>query len=260
MKINLYQVDAFSNKALAGNPAAVMPLMEWLPIETLQAIAAENNLSETAFIKGGMGSYEIRWFTPLAEIDLCGHATLASAFIVFTVLEKDLNKVVFRSLKSGDLVVERSGDLLTMNFPSRDFQPISDFEPFTDALGARPLAVYSGKDIMVVFEDEDQVRELKPDQAKVQKLANHGLVVTAPGKSSDFVSRAFFPALGIPEDPVTGATHTMLTPYWAERLGKSQLNAKQLSKRGGELELSLEGNRVLISGQATLYLSGEVTI
>lgn len=260
MKLELFQVDAFANEPLKGNPAAVMPLPYWLPDSTLQALARENNLSETAFIVGGNERYEIRWFTPKVEIELCGHATLASAYVVTKFLEPDLTTVHFDSKLHGRLTVEKTGDLLSMNFPLRNFTPIEDLAPIEKAIGTKVVRAFSGKDVMVVLESEKDVRELKPNLALIMKIADHGLIVTARGESSDFVSRAFFPSIGIDEDPVTGATHTMLTPYWAAELNKTSLVAEQLSERAGQLFLTLDGDRVMISGEAVLYLRGQVSL
>jgi PhzF family phenazine biosynthesis protein len=259
LKIPIYQVDAFTSRVFGGNPAAVCPLPSWLDDATLQAIAAENNLSETAFFVGGNGAYDIRWMTPAAEIDLCGHATLASGWVVMNRLETGRDAVTFGS-RSGPLRVTRQGDLLALDFPARPPAPVADSEAVREALGRTPRAVLGARDYMAVFDTEDEVRSLKPDMARVAALDRHALIVTAPGRTSDFVSRFFAPALGIPEDPVTGSAHCTLVPYWAARLGKARLRALQVSARGGELLCELKGERVLIAGRAVPFLEGQIEI
>jgi PhzF family phenazine biosynthesis protein len=260
MELPLYQVDAFADRVLSGNPAAVVPLREWLPEERMQAVASENNLSETAFLVGGEGAYGIRWFTPRVEVDLCGHATLAAAFVVATILEPGRSRVVFRSAAHGDLPVDREGDLLHLDFPARPLVPAPAPEGLERALGARPEAVLAGASLVAVLRDEEAVRALAPDLRWVEALPWHGLVATAPGRDRDFVSRYFVPQSGVPEDPVTGATHCLLVPYWAERLGRERLRARQVSRRGGELVLERRGDRVRIGGRAVLYLEGRIRI
>ena len=259
MKIPLYQIDAFSSRVFAGNPAAVCPLPSWLPDTTLQSIAAENNLAETAYIVGGHGQYEIRWFTPAIEIDLCGHATLASGFVVMSVLEPGCNEVLFSS-KSGPLRVTREGETYTLDFPSRD--PVRREAPpgLADALGSRPVEVWSSRDVMAVFDSEESVRALRPDMARLAQLDAFAVIATAPGRECDFVSRFFAPKAGIPEDPVTGSAHSTLTPFWAKRLGKSRLRARQVSARGGELTCEQRGDRVLIGGHVAKYLEGTIEV
>ena len=259
MKLSLYQVDAFTSRVFGGNPAAVVPLSSWLDDATLQAIAAENNLSETAFFVGGSGRYAIRWLTPQTEVDLCGHATLASAFVIFTRLEPDLSAVEFSS-KSGTLRVTRAGDLFALDFPARPARQVDLTGALQAALGARPKEVWAARDLMAVYETEDEVRELKPDLPLLSAFDSFAVLVTAPGREADFVSRFFAPRQGIPEDPVTGSAHCTLVPYWAKRLGKTKLHARQVSGRGGELFCEDKGDRVSIAGRAVLYLEGTVEI
>jgi PhzF family phenazine biosynthesis protein len=260
MRLPIYQVDAFTDRVLSGNPAAVVPLPEWLPAERMQAIAAENNLSETAFLVGGKGTWGIRWFTPEVEIDLCGHATIAAAFLAMERLEPGLRRVVFRSTKHGDLPVEREGDLYHLDFPSRPPSPVPPPEGIAAALGVVPEATTAASCLLAVLRDEEQVRALRPDIPWVARLPWHGLVATAPGRERDFVSRYFVPQSGIAEDPVTGSTHCTLVPYWAKRLGKTRLRARQVSRRGGDLECELRGERVRMGGGAVLYLEGTIEI
>jgi PhzF family phenazine biosynthesis protein len=265
MKLPLYQIDAFADRVFRGNPAAVCPLERWLPDATMQAIAAENNLAETAFFvpragKGGVPiDYDLRWFTPEAEIDLCGHATLASGHVVFTTLEPGRESVTFHS-RSGPLTVQRSGDRLAMDFPAR---PPGRCEPpagLREALGATPREVGLSRDLMAVFESEDDVRALKPSFDGIRALGVFGVIATAPGRDVDFVSRFFAPLMGVPEDPVTGSAHCTLVPYWAQRLGKRMLVARQISSRGGELYCEDRGDRVVIAGHAVRYLEGTIDV
>ena len=258
----LYQVDAFAEGVFSGNPAAVVPLDAWLPDATLAAIAAENNLSETAFFvplppaTGGDG-YHLRWFTPTFEIDLCGHATLAAAHVLFEELGYSGPRLRFESL-SGPLFVEREGDLLALDFPSWPPEPVEISEAMTRAFGVRPLEAFAGRDLLCVFESEDAVRGLTPDHAAFQALPYVCNIATAPGRRHDFVSRVFCPEVGIPEDPVTGSAHSLLTPFWAARLGKARLDAFQASARGGRLFCELRGDRVRMAGRAALYLRGTI--
>jgi PhzF family phenazine biosynthesis protein len=224
----------------------------------MQKIAAENNLSETAFIVAGEGSYGLRWFTPAIEVDLCGHATLAAAYVVLNYLQPDLDSVSFET-QSGELVVTRDGDRLSMDFPARAPTPVAVSEALSDALGEAPAEVYASRDILAVYEDEASVRRLSPNQAKLLALDEGlGVIVTAKGDAVDFVSRFFAPKAGVAEDPVTGSTHCTLVPFWAERLGRSQLVAHQVSARGGELHCEHRGDRVIMSGQCTLFLTGSI--
>lgn len=264
MNIPFYQLDAFTNRPFGGNPAAVCLLDEWLADETLQTIAAENNLSETAFLVAEGEGWEIRWFTPKDEVDLCGHATLASAGVVFRHLTPEADRVVFRSRHSGELPVTRDGDLLFLDFPSRPPREVSVTDAMTEALGAKPVAAVESRDLYAIFDDAETVRSLSPDQEKLSKLNSFAVAVTAPGTGDDadvdFVSRFFAPLLGIPEDPVTGSAHSSLTPFWAERLSKTTLRARQVSERVGELQVELRGDRVLIGGQVVEVIQGELTV
>ncbi len=261
MRIPIYQVDAFADRLFAGNPAAVCPLERWLPDDVLQAIAAENHLSETAFLVGGDGRYDIRWMTPVVEVDLCGHATLASAYVVLRHREPSLDQVVFRTRKAGDLTVRSRGDELAMDFPARPPQPCAPVPELARALGAEPVEVLASRDYLAVFPRASDVSALRPDFAALARLERHGVIVTAPGEGDvDFVSRFFAPAEGIDEDPVTGSAHCTLVPWWAARLGKTCLRARQVSRRGGSLTCELDGDRVIIAGRAVLYLEGWITI
>ena len=258
-QLPIYQVDAFAAEVFAGNPAAVCPLESWLPDAVLQAVAAENNLSETAFIVKTSAGYDLRWFTPAIEVDLCGHATLGSAFVVATHLEPGAEQVAFHS-KSGPLTVTREGDLYTLDFPARPPERIADDGAVAAALGAAPVELWRAGKTMAVLKDEVAVLAAAPDLAKVAALPGDGLIITAPGARHDFVSRYFAPHAGIPEDPVTGSAHCVLAPYWARRLDKARLTARQVSRRGGELVVEDRGDRVLISGRVTPYLEGRITI
>lgn len=261
MEISLYQVDAFTDKAFGGNPAAVCPLESWLDAATMQAIAAENNLSETAFFVNKPTGYDLRWFTPTFEIDLCGHATLASAYVIFEYLDRTAAFVDFQT-KSGLLTVTRQGDLLSMDFPARPPKPITPPQALLDGLGgAAPQEVMASRDAFVVYENADQVRALAPDPRLLKQVEYMGVIATAPGDEGagvDFVSRFFAPNAGIDEDPVTGSSHSTLIPYWAERLGKDELHALQISKRGGELWCRNLGARVAMAGRAALYMKGTI--
>ena len=259
----IFHVNAFTDRPFSGNPAAVCPLRAWLDDGTLQAVATENNLSETAFFVGEGEAYRLRWFTPRCEVNLCGHATLASAFVLLTIYELQQGALNFLT-RSGLLTVRRQGELLAMDFPK--LTPWACPSPPKDlivGLGAREdrIKVLQIKDnYFVVYDSEDEVRLVRPDLEKLKKLHPAGVAVTAPGNEADFVSRYFAPSYGIPEDPVTGSTHCSLTPYWAERLGKSTLRAMQVSQRGGELWCELTSNRVLIKGKAVLTLRGSLLI
>jgi PhzF family phenazine biosynthesis protein len=260
MKVPLYKVDAFTSRVFAGNPAAVVPLEGWLDDGLLQAIAAENNVSATAYIVGGRGRYQIRWMTPTTEVALCGHATLASAWVVCNELEPGKDSVTFDS-KSGPLVVAREGDLLALDFPSGPPEPATAALPaLTEALGRAPREAWAARDYMAVFDSADDVRDLRPDMARLAALDHFGVIATAPGQGVDFVSRFFAPSEGIPEDPVCGSAHCTLVPYWARRLGKARLNARQISSRGGELECEDRGERVRIAGRAVKFLEGVIEL
>jgi len=260
MEFPIYQIDAFASRVFAGNPAAVCPLETWLPDATMQAIAAENNLSETAFVVPKGDGYRIRWFTPSIEVDLCGHATLASGFLIMTRLRPGSDKVTFASA-SGPLHVSREGNLFALDFPALPPERCEPPAGMAEAIGVAPLEVVTtaGR-YFALLADEAAVRAVTPDMARVTELAPQSLTVTAPGNAHDFVSRMFAPSKGIPEDPVTGATHTSLVPYWAERLGRTDLRAAQLSARGGELQCRLRGDRVEIAGEAVLYMEGRIFV
>ena len=258
----LYQIDAFTGRVFAGNPAAVCPLDAWPDDSVLQAIAAENNLSETAFFAAAGEGFDLRWFTPLTEVALCGHATLASAYVVFTMLEPSRTApVAFSTRKSGALTVARDGERLSMDFPAVAAAPCATPPALTLALGRAPAETHAApRDYLAVYEDEAAVRALEPDMAALAALDRDAVIVTAPGEEADFVSRFFAPRLGVAEDPVTGSAHCTLTPYWAARLGKTEMRAFQVSKRGGELGCTLAGTRVHLSGHCALYLEGTITV
>jgi len=260
LEIPIYQVDAFSAEVFAGNPAAVCPLQDWLPDETLQAIAAENNVSETAFFVGHEGRISLRWFTPACEVDLCGHATLASAYVLFEELGAGTDSVVF-STKSGDLPVRRDGGKLVMDFPSRPPQPIKAGPGLVAALGGPdPLEILAARDYLIRYETVEQVQALAPDMQALKNIYRFAVIVTAPGRDCDFVSRFFAPAKGVPEDPVTGSAHCTLVPYWAQELNKTSFHARQISQRGGEIFCRLAGDRVELAGQAALFLKGSIRV
>jgi len=259
VKLRLFQIDAFTSTLFAGNPAAVCPLDEWLDASTMLAIAAENNLSETAFFVRRGGNYDLRWFTPALEVDLCGHATLASAFVVFDSLDPAAEAVRFET-RSGELIVRRQDGLLAMDFPARPPQPCAPNPALAAALGKAPRELLQSRDLLAVYESEEDVRSLAPDMASLAAVGHFAVCVTAPGRQADFVSRFFAPASGVPEDPVTGSSHCTLTPYWSARLGKKDLHALQVSARGGELFCHNGGDRVGIAGQAVKYLEGFITL
>jgi len=259
MRIPYYHVDAFTGTAFAGNPAGVCVLEEWLPDETMLGIAAENNLSETAFLVEGEGHYKLRWFTPVTEVDLCGHATLASAHVVFHHLGHAAPLVRFES-KSGLLPVAREGEVLILDFPARPGVPCETPDALREGLGREPTEVYRARDYMAVFATQAEVEALEPDMELLKQVVCLGVIVTAPGDEVDFVSRFFAPTVGIPEDPVTGSAHCTLIPYWSARLGKPRLHARQVSARGGELTCQDAGERVEIGGRAVTYLVGEIML
>jgi PhzF family phenazine biosynthesis protein len=267
MNIKIYQVDAFTDQLFGGNPAAVCPLDKWLPDALMQQIAAENNLADTAFFvpSSSNDGYELRWFTPVLEMDLCGHATLATAHIIFTEMSPMSEKINFQTKKAGELTVTRQkgNALYTLNFPARPAAKADLPDALLSALGSgiTPINVYKARDYMLVYEKEADVKQLSPDFMALAKTdAGFGVIVTAPGDEVDFVSRFFAPSNGIPEDPVTGSSHCSLIPYWAERLGKNQLHVHQISARKGELWCENKGDRVLMSGKAVTYLKGEINI
>lgn len=261
-KLKIYQVDAFTESLFKGNPAAVILLDEWLPDVTMQNIAIENNLSETAFLVKNGEEYDIRWFTPALEVDLCGHATLASGYVLLNYYEKDATRINFFSPRSGKLSVEKQADILYLDFPADTLEPSKISAEKIKALGKAPVECYHGReDYLMVFQTQKDIENLMPDFNLLSKIeTKRGYIVTAPGDHSDFVSRFFAPFAGINEDPVTGSAHTTLTPYWSEKLNKKELSARQLSKRGGALKCINEGPRIKIGGKAQLYLIGEIYI
>ena len=261
MEIPIHHIDAFvTSGVFTGNPAAVCPLDQWLPDDVMQKIATENNLSETAFFVGGNGVYRIRWMTPLAEIDLCGHATLASAHVVFSRLEPGRKEVRFDSM-SGPLHVRADGDRLVLDFPSRPAERVTPRPEVAEALGRAPIELLAARDYVAVFGSADEVRNLVPDMARLRRLDRKAVIVTAPGSGDvDFVSRFFGPGYGIDEDPVTGSSHCSLIPFWSRRLGKERLHALQVSPRGGDLVCDDLGDRVGIGGRVATYLEGRIRI
>lgn len=259
MKQKIYQIDAFADSVFSGNPAAVCPLDQWLSDDILQKIAMENNLAETAFYVKQGDQYQIRWFTPTIEVDLCGHATLAAAYVLFNHENHKGDSIHFYSPRSGTLTVTKKGELLTLNFPTDVFEQVDLSAEITNGFDIKPQSAFKGKtDYLLVFNTEDEIRKLRPAFDVIAGLKVRGIIVTAPGNHVDFVSRFFAPQSGINEDPVTGSTHTTLTPYWAKRLNKTELTAMQLSDRKGHLLCSYLGDRVEISGQGKLYLTGEI--
>lgn len=263
MKIAIYQVDAFSDRVFGGNPAAVCPLDQWLPDDVLQAIAAENNLSETAFLVGNKGRYQLRWMTPTVEVDLCGHATLAAAFVLFEFIETAASEVYFET-RSGVLPVRRNHGQISMEFPIRAPQACEAPEDLLAGLGGKPTATLRSRDYLAVYNSPAEILALTPQHDRLSRLGSLGVIATAAGDDStpgiDFVSRFFAPQAGIPEDPVTGSAHSTLTPYWSEKLGRKDLIARQVSKRGGTLWCRMSDHHVEISGHAALYLQGQITI
>lgn len=260
-KLTLYQVDAFTDKLFHGNPAGVCILKSWPEEKVMQNIAAENNLPETAFIVQKKDVVEIRWFTPTVEVDLCGHATLASAHVLFTYYSPGINLINFFSPRSGYLEVERNKEWLTLNFPKDIYTKIDVPEVLINAFQKTPVEAFRGKfDFLLIYAKQNDIEEMNPDLQMVATIGGRGVIVSAPGKEVDFVSRFFAPQSGINEDPVTGSAHTTLTPYWSKKTGKNKLTALQLSKRGGELVCEMAGLRVLISGKALTYMIGEIEI
>ena len=262
MKIQLYQVDAFTGRPFAGNPAAVCMLDEPISEDLMQKIAMENNLSETAFITPKGSEFDIRYFSPQMEIDLCGHASLASAFVIDKFYSNNTEEIVFNTYRVGQISVGVKDDLYVLNLPVDEYTASNEYlEQLNKILGSRPIEVYKGKtDLMAVFENEDQIKALNPDFLTLKEIDIRGLIVTAPGKSSDIVCRFFCPAIGVNEDPVTGSAHTTLAPYWSSKLGKKELVSGQLSERGGELICKDLGNRVEVSGKAVLFMKGEIEL
>jgi predicted PhzF superfamily epimerase YddE/YHI9 len=262
MHLPVFHVDAFTSRAFAGNPAAVCPLNSWLDDELLRLVAAENNLSETAFFVPRGEFYELRWFTPLCEVKLCGHATLASAFVIMQILVPKTDLVRFKTHFSGMLSVQRAGDMLAMDLPS--LPPWACANPpveLAEGLGKTPASVLQIEDnYFAVYDSPEGITEIRPDFRVLEKLHPFGVAVTAPAEDCDFVSRYFAPSYGIPEDPVTGSTHCSLAPYWAQRLDKKKLHARQLSERGGELWCEVEEERVFLKGTAVLTVHGELLL
>ncbi|MGJ8685863.1 MAG: PhzF family phenazine biosynthesis protein [Spongiibacteraceae bacterium] len=257
VNIKLFQLDSFTDKVFSGNPAAVCPLDSWLDDAMMQSIAAENNLSETAFFVGANGKYELRWFTPVDEVDLCGHATLASAQVIMTELEPDCSQITF-STRSGDLYVGRDGDTYIMDFPARVPRTVDVPAALLAAVSIAPQAVLADEDYLLIYNSQSDIEQLKVDLEKLKRIPLRGVIVTSPGDDVDFVSRFFAPKLAIDEDPVTGSAHCALTPYWAEKMAKTKFVAKQLSQRGGTINCELDGSRVKLSGQCVKYLEGNV--
>lgn len=256
MALIQYQIDAFASRPFEGNSAAVVPLERWLDEDLLQAIAMENNLSETAFFVPEGDGFQLRWLTPTKEVDLCGHATLATAHALFEHLGYDQPLIRF-STRSGDLFVERRGDRLAMDFPAQPTQPVETPDALIEGLGLVPQAVEANVDYLVVVESEAQVHALAPNMTELSKLDRRGVMVTAPGDNHDFVSRFFAPKYGIPEDPVTGSAHCQLAPYWEKRLNNNTLSARQISKRGGDVDCELHGDRVTLLGKAVTVMTAE---
>ncbi len=261
MTYTIYQVDAFADKLFAGNPAAVIPLESWPDIDLMQQIAMENNLAETAFFVKEGDAYALRWFTPEYEIDLCGHATLASAHIIKTFLEPHVQTISFTTQKAGVLKTTAHNGVYTLDFPAR--MPVATETPenLLECLGVTAaIEVLRSRDYFVVLPNEDAVRNAEPDYEGLKKLDTIGVIVTAKGQSADVVSRCFYPGAGVPEDPVTGSAHCNIVPYWSGKLGTTKLYCKQLSPRGGDLHCELAGDRVLMSGTCVLYLKGEIYV
>ena len=260
MKIPIFQIDAFASALFNGNPAAICPLEQWLPDELLQKIAAENNLAETAyFVPETSGGYHLRWFTPEVEVDLCGHATLASAWVIMNELNRETKSVRFIS-RGGELTVNRNGDLYTLNFPSRMPEALSANQQLEDALGASILELWGSRDYLALLESEAAVRALAPDMEKLKHMDRFAVIVTAASSEYDFVSRFFAPSKGVNEDPVTGSAHCTLAPFWSSRLNKNPVRGFQASKRGGEVYCQVAGDRVLLSGTAVKYLEGFISV
>lgn len=255
----IYQVDAFTDELFRGNPAAVCPLEDWLSDDLMQKIAAENNLAETAFYCRKGDQIHLRWFTPTVEVDLCGHATLAAAYVLFNEEGFAGDTIPFFSPRSGALPVRKEGELMLMDFPADEIEERPLSKDFERACSLAPLRVFKGKtDYLLIYEKEEQVRALSPNLSAISALEARGLIVSAPGDQVDFVSRFFGPRVGVDEDPVTGSAHTTLAPFWAKELGKSLLSAQQVSQREGQLLCEMKGGRVILKGRARLYLKGEI--
>lgn len=259
MELNLYQIDTFTDTPFEGNPAAVIPLETWLPDNTMQSIAEENNLSETVFFVPKDNGFHLRWFTPKTEVDLCGHATLAVAYVLFNILGHNKDRIEFES-KSGVLTVLKKDDWLVMDFPAQTPVPCNVPYEIVKAFDRAPIECLRSEDYIVVFETEGDILSIKPDLAYLKKLDLRGVIITSRSREYDFVSRFFAPKYGIDEDPVTGSAHTQLIPYWARKLEKTEMKAKQVSSRGGELVCELQNDRVLISGKAVKFLEGKIEL
>jgi len=261
MKIKIYQIDAFTDKVFSGNPAAVCILNNYLDEQTMQKIASENNLAETAFVVKKENDFEIRWFTPSIEVDLCGHATLASAFVLYEHYNYQFDKIKFHSKKSGILIVKKENDFITLDFPTDNYKKINTPQILIDAFELEPIETYKGKtDYLLIFSSQKDIENIKPDLNLIKTAGGRGVIISAKGDKTDFVSRFFGPNVGINEDPVTGSAHTTLIPVWSRKLNKRILTAKQLSKRQGYLQCKYLGERVEISGKAVTYLIGEINI
>lgn len=266
MELKIFQVDAFAQGTFTGNPAAVVPLSSWLPDETLQAIAEENNLAETAFVIGQGDQWELRWFTPGAEVALCGHATLGAAHAIFEHLSKEADVLKFSTRQSGVLTVERTGDQLSMDFPALPPKQADELAEVSTALRSTPSSLWEAqysetqRDLLAVFESEDDVANLAPDFGAIAKIPSRGVICTAPGSETDFVSRYFAPAVVVDEDPFTGSAHCIMTPYWVHRLGKKQLSACQISKRKGWATCKLKEDRVELVGRTVTFMTGNIYV
>lgn len=261
MKIRLFQVDAFTDKVFGGNPAAVCILDVWLDDALMQQVAAENNLSETAFAVAKANAYEIRWFTPLSEVDLCGHATLAAAHVLYNHYGFEGGKIMFQTQERGQLGVEKDGDMLTLDFPADPPEKIDDPQDLIGGIGKTPTESFRGRsDYLLIYDTQKDIEDISPDFNRLAEIDLRGIIVSAPGIYTDFVSRFFAPKLGINEDPVTGSAHTTLSPFWSKKLGRNILTARQLSSRRGDLKCELTGGRVYITGGAVTYLEGEIEI
>lgn len=259
MKIKVYQIDAFSDKVFRGNPAAVCILNEWLDESTMQLIAAENNLAETAFVVSQDKNFAIRWFTPEVEVDLCGHATLAAAYVLYKYHHIESAQIIFNTQNSGKLKVRKAGDKLELDFPADSIKKVEAPKGLIKAMGIKPIETYKGKtDYLLIYDSLHAIETLAPDFNQLMKIDARGIIISAKGDNVDFVSRFFAPQVGVNEDPVTGSAHTTLTPYWANKLNKTVLKARQISKRKGELDCEWDGDRVKISGKAITYLIGEI--
>ena len=262
MELRIYQIDAFTDSVFSGNPAAVVPLDYWLDEDILQSIANENNLSETAFFVPNNNEFDIRWFTPESEVELCGHATLASAFVIFTYLDIKKHEIVFQTRFNAKLIVRRDSNGISMDFPIYKFGQCNPPQELLDGLGVKPKEVFKGPDYLVIYDTEEEILSLKPDYSRLKLIPGRGVIVTAKAKKSreaDFVSRFFCPKLGVPEDPVCGSAHCMLAPFWSKQLGKAELIAHQVSMRGGVIYCNIKDDRVELKGNAVNFMEGNIT-